>query len=202
MGLSIRARSDRIRPSLRERGVQDPFDLPPCGSLLLFLSTEDRLVAAAAEIPKCRNRKRLPRLRAPSSRDPLKIRRLGPNVLTLDYIDVAAGGQTQAGLYFYHANQFAFQQNGMERNPWDSAVQFKDELIRKRFPPKSGFAATYQFTIEGPVPRPLWIVIERPDLYPSLATASRSRPARRPGGWTRRSAGSTSPRRPGRARTP
>ena len=68
-------------------------------------------------------------------------------------------------LYYYRANQLAWQKNGLPRNPWDSAVQYKDELISKKFPPDSGFEATYRFTIEGPVPQPLWIVIERPDLY-------------------------------------
>jgi hypothetical protein len=69
------------------------------------------------------------------------------------------------GLYFYRANQLAFAANGMERNPWDSAVQFKDELISKKFPPESGFEATYRFTIAQEVPKGLEIVIERPDLY-------------------------------------
>jgi hypothetical protein len=80
-------------------------------------------------------------------------------------MDVTAGGETRRSAYFYQANQFAFQKNGMARNPWDSAVQFKDELIRKTFPPESGVEATYRFTIEGPVHKPLWIVVERPDLY-------------------------------------
>jgi len=53
----------------------------------------------------------------------------------------------------------------MERNPWDSAVQFKDELITKTFAPDSGFVATYRFTIERQLPQQLRIVIERPDLY-------------------------------------
>ena len=53
----------------------------------------------------------------------------------------------------------------MERNPWDSVVQFRDELITKKFPPESGFEAVYRFTIEKRLPDPLYIVIERPDLY-------------------------------------
>jgi len=53
----------------------------------------------------------------------------------------------------------------MERNPWDSAVQFRDELITTKFPAGSGFEAVYHFTINDEVPRPLHIVIERPDLY-------------------------------------
>ena len=71
----------------------------------------------------------------------------------------------KSDLYFYQANQFAWQKNGLERDPWDSAVQFKDELIRKTFPAGSGFTASYKFTIEGAVPKNLAIVIERPDLY-------------------------------------
>jgi hypothetical protein len=53
----------------------------------------------------------------------------------------------------------------MERNPWDSAVQFKDELITKKFPAASGFAATYRFVIGEKVPSSLYLVVERPDLY-------------------------------------
>ena len=34
-------------------------------------------------------------------------------------------------------------------------MQFRDELITKKFPADSGFEATYRFTIEGEVPKPL-----------------------------------------------
>ena len=91
--------------------------------------------------------------------------RLADNVLTLDYVDITAGGETKKGIYFYRASQFAFAKNGMPRNPWDSSVQFKDELISKTFGPDSGFEATYHFTIEERLPQRLAIVIERPDLY-------------------------------------
>jgi len=83
----------------------------------------------------------------------------------LDYVDVSAGGETRKDSYFYQASQFVFQKNGMERNPWDSAVQFKDELITRKFPADSGFQATYHFTIRDKVPSALFLVVERPDLY-------------------------------------
>ena len=130
------------------------FDLPPSGSLLLFLSKKP----IKAEFPH-----ETVTTLAPAG--PVKISRLEPNVLTLDYVDVTAGGETKRDIYFYQANQFAWQKNGLERNPWDSAVQFKDELIRKTFPPGSGFTASYKFTVESAVPKDLAIVIERPDLY-------------------------------------
>jgi hypothetical protein len=78
---------------------------------------------------------------------------------------VTAGGKTASDVYFYQASQFAFQQNGMDRNPADNAVQFRDELVTKKFPPQSGFQATYRFTIGKRVPATLFAVVERPDLY-------------------------------------
>lgn len=130
------------------------FELPPCGSLLLFFPSRGEPTASP----------RLERTILRPAGEP-HLRPLGPNVLTLDYVDITAGGETRTNQYFYAAQQFAFQKNGMERNPWDSAVQFKDELISRTFPADSGFEASYKFTIAEAVPKQLFIVIERPDLY-------------------------------------
>ena len=137
------------------KGTEAVFGLPPSGSLLLFLAKEKRdPVPLKAE--------QLVRI---DPAGPPAIEALGPNVLTLDYVDITAGGETLENVYFYLANQFAFKQNGMPRNPWDSAVQFKDEIIRKTFAADSGFEASYRFTIEGQVPSSLLAAVERPDLY-------------------------------------
>jgi hypothetical protein len=138
-----------------EGAIRASFELPPSGSLLLFLSKEKRQpTPAVAE-----------KLATIKPVGEPTIKRIAPNVLTVDYMDVTAGGETRANSYFYPANQFAFQKNGMERNPWDSAVQYKDEIITKKFPADSGVEATYRFRIEEKVPANLAIVIERPDLY-------------------------------------
>ncbi len=136
------------------------FSLPPCGSLLLLFAHRAAAEQIAPPAVAARG-KRVSTLKAVSS----EIRRLAPNVLTLDYVDLATGGPTQKNLYHYRANQLVWQANGMDRNPWDSAVQFKDELIAHKFPAESGFTATYRFTIDGAVPKPLAIVVERADLY-------------------------------------
>lgn len=138
-----------------EHGIKADFELPPCGSLLLFLSTEP-VESADANLTET-----VTIAPVESSR----IRRIKPNVLTIDYVDIAAGGETNKSVYYSKASLFAFQKNGLDRNPWDHAVQFRDELIRMKFPPESGLEATYHFTIEGQVPQPLYIVIERPQLY-------------------------------------
>jgi len=138
-----------------DAGVKARFELAPCGSLLLFLS---RKAAVPAKQP-------VQTVKAVEAAGELEIAPLEDNVLTLDYVDVTAQGETKKNLYFYRASQFAFAKNGMPRNPWDSSVQFRDELIKKTFDAGSGFEATYRFAIEQRVPERLSIVIERPDLY-------------------------------------
>jgi len=138
-----------------DAGVQARFELPPCGSLLLFLSKK---AAAPAKQPART-------VKAIEAKGDLEIVPLEDNVLTLDYVDVTAQGETKKNLYFYKASQFAFAKNGMSHNPWDSSVQFRDELIKKTFDAGSGFEAAYRFTIEQRVPERLSIVVERPDLY-------------------------------------
>jgi len=153
-------------------GTSARFELPPCGSLVLFLSDKPQKTATKPKTTA----------KVIASQGEPQVQPIEENVLTLDYVDVTAGGQTKKSTYFYKAGQFAFQQNGMDRNPWDSSVQFKDEIITRTFGPDSGFEATYRFTIEGQIPQRLSIVIERPDLYtitcngkPIVSRASRPR---------------------------
>ena len=143
-------------PSVRSDGMSSVrFDLPPSGSLLLVLSNK-----ASKRTPWSAETEVAMQAVGASA-----VHRMEPNVMTLDYVDVSAGGETRTNVYFYKANQFLWQKHGMERNPWDSAVQFKNELISHVFPTNSGFTATYRFNLQCAVPQDLEIVIERPDLY-------------------------------------
>jgi len=154
-----------------DKGIRSVFHLPPCGSLLLFLSKAPRE-------PVPLRPKKLTTLPAAG---PPTVRRVQPNVLVLDYVDITAGGETKKDTYVYQASQFAFQKNGMDRNPWDSAVQFRDELITKTFPPESGFEVTYRFIIDQAVPKSLWVVVERADLYTITCNGKPVRPVK--GEW-------------------
>jgi hypothetical protein len=142
--------------AVTDRGIHAAFNIPPCGSLLLFLPKEMRDAVPATQEPVWA---------ALTAAGEMTVKRSSPNVLTLDYVDVRAGGETREKQYFYAAAEFVFQKHGLERNPWDHAVQFNDELITKTFPADSGFDATYRFTIDGDVPKPLYAVVERTDLY-------------------------------------
>jgi hypothetical protein len=161
-----------------EKGVRLRFDLPEAGSLLVRLTASARPALAQGT----------PRYSVIGADAPPTARRVGPNVLVLDYVDVQAGGERLDRTYVYQAAQFAFRKNGVERNPWDSAVQFKDELVTHAFPPSSGASATYRFTIRDRVPASLAVVVERPDLY---AVACNGRPvtAARGQWWLDRSFG-------------
>ncbi len=132
-----------------------PFNVPPCGSLLLYLG---KATAATSALPTG-TRKEI------ATKGPIQVNRMEPNVLTVDFVDVTAGGETLKNVYYYRANQFVWQKNGLPRDPWDSAVQYNDELISKTFPAESGFEVSYRFTIDGTPPKTLFIVVERPDIY-------------------------------------
>ncbi len=145
-----------MRFEKQDKDIRFTFDLPPAGSLLVFVSKE---TLTSAPKPADSTVKTI------KPKDPIHIRRLDPNVLTIDFADVTAGGETKKNAYIIDAGNFVFQRHGFDHNPWDSAVQFKDELISRKFSADSGFEATYHFTIEGRVPAVLSAVIERADLY-------------------------------------
>ncbi len=151
--------------------VQLNYSLPPCGSLLLFFSQEELIPAAAS------NTRTSP---VPPS-GPMDIKLSGANVLTLDFVDVNAGGESKEGLYCYPATQFVFKKHGWQQNPWDHAVQFRDEIISAPFPEAGGFEAVYRFEITEQVPDDLEIVIERPDLY--TVTCNGKSVKATPGAW-------------------
>ncbi len=149
-------------------------ELPPAGSLLLY--------AGSAKTP------------APPPRPSgvgvptapigaIEVRRLDPNVLTLDYCDLKIGGQVESGLYYYQAAERVFRHYGLGANPWNHAVQYKTSTLDKNhFPPDSGFELTYRFTVDGLQDRSaLRAVIERPSLWKVAVNGKPVAP--RPGEW-------------------
>jgi len=133
------------------------YDLPPGGSLLICLRPIEGRPAKNVKFGGDEL----------ESLKPLTIERESPNVLTLDYCDLTLGGKTAKDLYFYDVQLQTFKHHGLDRNPWDSAVQYKTNILDKdKFPPNSGFEATFHFTVAEGVPlASLRAVIERPELF-------------------------------------
>lgn len=151
--------------------IETRFELPPSGSLLLLLA--QRKLSSPPIVQET-----FQALAPVSTAQP---KRIAPNVLVLDFVDIKAGGEALQNVYFYKASQFAFQKNGLPRNPWDSAVQFKDEFLKLTFPTNSGFEAVYRFQVGTAVPSALSLVVERPDLYQVACNGQPVTPA--PGAW-------------------
>jgi hypothetical protein len=139
--------------------VKVEFALPPAGSLLLFVSNapgpnaaEPRQESASSELPS----------------PPESVRRLQPNVLKIDYLDLKLGGEESKGIYFYAAQDRIFKHHGFEQgNPWISAIQFRQRILeRDRFAPDSGFEAAYHFNVGAGVKTAgMQLVVERPQLW-------------------------------------
>ncbi len=135
------------------------FNLPPAGSLLLFASKQGTAVASVPASPP---------EKPVASAAPLVVRRMEPNALTIDYLDLELGGKQENDLYFFVAADRVFKHFGFaDGNPWSTAVQYKTTILdRDHFPPGSGFKATYHFDVADPAARTgLKAVIERPKLW-------------------------------------
>jgi len=148
-------------PFTRQAGrVEAPFSLPPGGSLLLCVKDERVKPAAAGPAPAWED---------VQAEGALKVESLGPNVLTLDYCDLTVAGRTEKDQYFYDAQRKTFQAHGLDRNPWDSAVQYKTNIVDlDKFPAGSGFSAVFWFrAVKGDARdfAGLKAVVERPKIF-------------------------------------
>jgi hypothetical protein len=136
------------------------FSLPPGGSLLLCLKDERDKPFTAPPAPIWQEV-------APEGG--LDVRPLAPNVLTLDYCDLVLRGRTEKDLYFYDAQRKTFEAHGLPRNPWDSAVQYKTNILDlDKFPADSGFEAVFGFrTVKSDAGdfADVKAVVERPALF-------------------------------------
>jgi len=139
--------------------LETGFTVPPGGSLLLCATSKRARSAPVRE-----------ELSEPMTAEgPVEVRRESPNVLTLDYCDLTLGGKVERELYFYDAQKKTYAFHGLGRNPWDSAVQYRTNILDKdRFGPDSGFEAAFRFdAVKEDVEdfRDLKAVVERPELW-------------------------------------
>jgi hypothetical protein len=152
------------------------YSVPPGGSLLLCI--RDERIKSVEALP-------IPPWRELVPEGGLSVEPLGPNVLTLDYCDLVLKGRTEKDLYFYDAQRKTFQAHGLEKDPWDSAVQYVTNILDlDKFPADSGFEAVFDFrTVKGDVQdfADLKAVVERPELFRVLINGREVPPL--PGEW-------------------
>lgn len=150
----------RIAPAAAGRAgdrVILPLSLPPRGHALFVVRAR-----APARRP--------PPDAAPALRPvPLRagpVERTEPNVLVVDYCDVAAYGRSLASVNAALADRENWRWQGFDGNPWTK--QFRRTLIDRRFPAGSGFSVRYTFVLKGLTAAArgaLRVAVERPWRY-------------------------------------
>jgi len=88
---------------------------------------------------------------------------LGPNVLLLDYCDLVTPGCFQRDVATSLADDRHWRAQGLSKNPWWFAIQFRGNTLDHLFPEACGFELAYAFQIASPLP--LRLAVERPALY-------------------------------------
>jgi len=150
--------------------------LPPAGSALFFIAEGRQRGYPAWEAPA--------RSGAVVKASESRVERLRPNVLTVDFCDVAIGDTVLKDLHTYYAADTVFKHHGFkEGNPWNTSVQYKDHTIqRDTFRQGTGFTASYHFEIAGGTEtNGLQAVVERADLWQVSINGQVVRPV--PGAW-------------------
>ncbi len=178
-GASVRALDpftgeSKPHPAASSNGrITASFDLPPAGSLLLFV--DPRQTPPLPPQPK-------PQPQVVSA-EPSTIKRSSPNFLTLDYMDLKIGDEQYENMYFYTGGFKIWQAHGYPDNPWVSSVQWKSEWVEAdTFGTGSGFEARFPFTVEAGVDlSSLKAVVENPNLWQVQINGKTVKPI--PGEW-------------------
>lgn len=152
------------------------YTLPPAGSALFFVA--DRPLP---DYPLWEPPAPLGQQVAVGQTD---VTRREPNVLTLDFCDLALGDTVLRDLNVYYAADTLFKHYGFtDGNPWNTSVQYKDQTIRRdTFSLGTGFTVTYSFDVApGVAPDGLKAVAEHSDIWEVTVNGQVVKPL--PGQW-------------------
>lgn len=138
------------------------FTLGPCESASFIFSKNQQKAPADADTPDAfvvTSQNLIDNNRLTS------IKALDDNVLVLDYMSLKTPDKTIDDDYFYRVNGQFWNLKGFPMSPWDNGVQFKDELITKKFADETGFELTYKFNKSDDVVDDLRFVVENPGMF-------------------------------------
>jgi hypothetical protein len=136
------------------------ISIPPAGSLLLFfpnVKTEGFSKPASTVT-----------FTPIAATSPMTITRDADNALMVDFCDLLLGNETSKDLHVFNAADKVYKYHGFKNgNPWNTSVQYKTNIVdRDTFGVKTGFTASYHFTIKGKFDySSIKAVVERPHLW-------------------------------------
>ena len=145
------------------------FELPPAGSLLLYLPLSKQGEFKIPEEPG--------NFTAMESGE-MTVSRKGDNVLTIEFCDLQIGEDAFKDIYTADASDMVFRHHGFPNgNPWNHSVQFRTNIVdRFNYDANTGFTATYYFNIKGTADfTGMKAVIERPELWSVLVNGKEAK---------------------------
>ncbi|MDR1335912.1 MAG: hypothetical protein LBK22_03670 [Tannerella sp.] len=140
--------------------IELSYDLPPAGSLLLYVFNRKKPHGYA--LPE-----RADRYAETPSATPVSVSPETDNVLTVDFCDLTLGKEQYRDLHVYDAADRAFKYHGFSSgNPWNTSVQYKNSIVSRDTFTAGGFTASYRFVVSAAFDvSGLQAVVERPGLY-------------------------------------
>ncbi|MDR2470183.1 MAG: hypothetical protein LBD27_06880 [Tannerella sp.] len=140
-------------------GIEIAYDLPPAGSLLLYICNKKQSDYAQPEAA--------PLYTEVAAASPPVARPETANVLTIDFCDLTIDGESFRDMHVFNAADKAFKQHGFESgNPWNTSVQYKNSIVSRDTFTAGGFTASYRFTVSEAFDLSgIEAVIERPHFY-------------------------------------
>ena len=142
-----------------DKRIRVDFDLPPAGSLLLYVFNKKQKGFEPSASAK--------QYTAVEASSPLTVKPDDSNVLNIDYCDLHLGGEIFRDRHVIDAADRAFIHHGFSNgNPWKRAVQYRDNIVRRDTFQTGGFKVVYRFTVVGDFDMSdMQAVVERPHLY-------------------------------------
>jgi hypothetical protein len=148
-------------PSVRDgENINLTIELPPAGSLLLYIHDVDQEALPSLSPPK--NNETL------ASVSPSRITRDNDNAMAIEFCDLLLGDELTKDLHTYYAADKVYKKYGFKNgNPWNTSVQFRTRTVdRDTFGTNTGFTATYHFIVKNSFDFSSFkAVVERPDLW-------------------------------------
>jgi hypothetical protein len=140
--------------------IEINYDISPAGSLLLYVFDRRQSGFALPGGPAAA-------YTAVASGEPLVVSPETENVLTIDFCDLQLGNAVYPDLHVYNAADKAFKFHDFkDGNPWNTSVQYKNNIVSRDTFTAGGFTATYRFVVNETFDMSgIKAVIERPDLY-------------------------------------
>jgi hypothetical protein len=157
---TITGKIEGINYKQNGENVDISWNLPPAGSLLLFIPDnavggyEPKTAAVITDTIKATS--------------PVAVTMDQENAIMIDFCDLQLAGETTNDMHTFYAADKVFKNYGFRNgNPWNTSVQFKRNTVdRDTFGVKTGFTAAYKFNVKEKFDfAGMKAVIERPSLW-------------------------------------